>query len=155
MSDDQQPRTNGKSSPGGPWRSYKERLARLAQRLVDAQRPIRILNAIKWDPSVFERFRDSKWRDLPPVGADFYETIGLGFDPLVHALNALPVAGEYAINSSGAHVRYELIFSYLQGPPVTVQVGSADPVAPGAVDNGTIQATSAGNVLNLVRRLFS
>src|SRR5690349_8604037 len=81
MSDDQQPRTNGKSSPGGPWRSYKERLARLAQRLVDAQRPIRILNAIKWDPSVFERFRDSKWRDLPPVGADFYETIGLGFDP--------------------------------------------------------------------------
>jgi hypothetical protein len=51
------PRDDGKSSPGGPWRSYKERLARLAQRLVDAQRPIRILNAIKWDPTVFERFR--------------------------------------------------------------------------------------------------
>ncbi len=53
------PRDDGKSSPGGPWRSYKERLARLAQRLVDAQRPIRILNAIKWDPTVFERFRES------------------------------------------------------------------------------------------------
>jgi uncharacterized protein (TIGR02421 family) len=75
------PRDDGKSSPGGPWRSYKERLARLAQRLVEAQRPIRILNAIKWDPSVFERFRDSKWRKLPPVDADYYRTVPLGFDP--------------------------------------------------------------------------
>ncbi|HEX4340228.1 MAG TPA: flavohemoglobin expression-modulating QEGLA motif protein [Polyangiaceae bacterium] len=76
----QAPREDGKSSPGGPWRSYKERLARLAQRLVDAQRPIRILNAIKWEPSVFERFRDSKWKKLPPVDADYYRTVPLGFD---------------------------------------------------------------------------
>jgi uncharacterized protein (TIGR02421 family) len=75
------PRSDGKSSPGSPWRSYKERLARLAQRLVEVQRPIRILNAIKWDPSVFERFRDSRWRDLPPVGADYYASVSLGFDP--------------------------------------------------------------------------
>src|SRR5215470_9227428 len=75
------PRDDGKSSPGGPWRSYKERLARLAQRLVDAQRPIRILNAVKWDPTVFERFRDSKWRYLPPVDPDYYASLSLGFDP--------------------------------------------------------------------------
>ena len=75
------PRDDGKSSPGGPWRSYKERLARLAQRLVDAQRPIRILNAIKWDPTVFERFRESRWRKLPPVDAEYYRGVPLGFDP--------------------------------------------------------------------------
>jgi len=75
------PRSDGKSSPGSPWRSYKERLARLAQRLVEVQRPIRILNAVKWDPSVFERFRESNWRDLPPVDADYYASVPLGFDP--------------------------------------------------------------------------
>ncbi len=75
------PRDDGKSKPGAPWRSYKERLARVAQRLVEAQRPIRILNAVKWDHSVFERFRDSKWRSLPPVDADYYAHVPLGFDP--------------------------------------------------------------------------
>ncbi|HEX3597419.1 MAG TPA: flavohemoglobin expression-modulating QEGLA motif protein [Polyangiaceae bacterium] len=74
------PRDDGKSSPGGPWRSYKERLARLAQRLVDAQRPIRILNALKWEPSVFERFRDSRWKKLPQVDAEYYRSVPLGFD---------------------------------------------------------------------------
>src|ERR1041385_5166650 len=74
------PRSDGKSTPGSPWRSYKERLARVAQRLVDVQRSIRILNAIKWDPSVFERFRDSRWRNLPRVDADYYASQPLGFD---------------------------------------------------------------------------
>jgi len=63
-----------------PWLSYKERVSRLAQRIVDAQRPIRVLNAIKWDPSVFESFRDSGWRRLPNVSAEDYARIGLGFD---------------------------------------------------------------------------
>jgi uncharacterized protein (TIGR02421 family) len=64
-----------------PWLSYKERVSRLAQRLVDAQRPIRVLNAIKWDNSVFEGFRDSGWRKLPAVTAEDYARISLGFDP--------------------------------------------------------------------------
>jgi len=64
-----------------PWLSYKERVSRLAQRLVDAQRPIRVLNAIKWDNSVFEGFRDSGWRKLPAVTAEDYTRISLGFDP--------------------------------------------------------------------------
>lgn len=64
-----------------PWLSYKERVSRLAQRLVDAQRPIRVLNAIKWDGGVFENFRDSGWRKLPVVSAEDYARIGLGFDP--------------------------------------------------------------------------
>lgn len=65
----------------GPWRSRKERLALLAQRLIEAQRPIRILNSVKWDQSVYERFRDSRFREMPRVDAEYYARIPLGFDP--------------------------------------------------------------------------
>src|SRR4051794_13554134 len=43
----------------GPWRSYKEIVAGLAQRIVDAQRPIRVLQAVRWDNSIEEQFRKS------------------------------------------------------------------------------------------------
>jgi uncharacterized protein (TIGR02421 family) len=67
--------------PGGPWRSYKERIAHFSQRLVDAQRPIRVLNSIKWDNGVFQSFRDSKWREQPVIDPNYYAGIPLGFDP--------------------------------------------------------------------------
>ena len=59
-----------------PWRSYKEILARLAQRLIDAQRPIRILNALRWPSKVEEQFQKAKARELPVVEYD----PDLGFD---------------------------------------------------------------------------
>ncbi len=68
------------TSGSEPWRSYKERLAALAQRLVDAQRPIRVLDHIKWPPRVFEAFRDSGWREPPRVDAEFYQRIPVGYD---------------------------------------------------------------------------
>ena len=64
-----------------PWRPYKERVCRLAQRLVDAQRPIRVLNAIKWEAQTFEAFRDSNFKIPPKVDADTYARVPLGFDP--------------------------------------------------------------------------
>src|SRR5690606_7378687 len=64
-----------------PWRSYKEKVAQLAQRIVDAQQPIRVLDHIKWPASVFEQFRASNWRELPAIGADFYAQSNLGFEP--------------------------------------------------------------------------
>ncbi len=60
-----------------PWRSYKEILARLAQRLIDTQRPIRILNALRWPNKVEEQFYKAKARELPVVEYDQ----DLGFDP--------------------------------------------------------------------------
>ncbi len=56
----------------GPWRSYKEHVATLAQRLVDAQRPIRVLQAIRWDSRIEEQFFKSKCRELPHVDAEYY-----------------------------------------------------------------------------------
>lgn len=61
----------------GPWRSYKEILAGLAQRILDAQRPIRILQALRWNDRVEEQFLRGKQRELPKVGYDS----DLGFDP--------------------------------------------------------------------------
>lgn len=64
-----------------PWRSYKEKIARLAQRIVDAQQPIRVLDQIKWPAEVFEQFRESGWREPPSIGEEFYARTNLGFDP--------------------------------------------------------------------------
>lgn len=62
----------------GPWRSYKEILAKLAQRVVDAQRPIRILNALRWPNGTEQQFLKSKARELPEIA---YDDSDLGFDP--------------------------------------------------------------------------
>lgn len=61
--------------------AYLERLRQLSTRLVALQKPIRILDAIKW-PSEFEaRFRAHDGRQLPAVNRAFYEAQKLGFDP--------------------------------------------------------------------------
>jgi len=62
----------------GPWRSYKEIVAQLASRIVDAQKPIRVLNAIRWEDSVEDAFRKSKYKEMPKVD---YARVELGFDP--------------------------------------------------------------------------
>src|SRR5512140_1496042 len=62
----------------GPWRSYKEVVSQLAGRIVEAQRPIRVLNAIRWDDSVEEHLRKSKYKEMPKVD---YAGIELGFEP--------------------------------------------------------------------------
>jgi len=63
------------------WSTYKERIKRLSLRLVEAQRPIRILDAIKWEPWVEEKLRKSKFKEIPVLDAKYYEGLGLGFDP--------------------------------------------------------------------------
>lgn len=60
-----------------PWRTYKEVLAGLAQRVLDAQRPIRILQALRWEADVEEQFFRDKQRELPRV----VYAQELGFDP--------------------------------------------------------------------------
>jgi uncharacterized protein (TIGR02421 family) len=65
------------SATAGPWRSYKEVLAALAQRVLDAQRPIRILQALRWDAEVEAQFFHDRQRELPRIT---YAS-DLGFDP--------------------------------------------------------------------------
>ncbi len=67
----------------GPWRSYKEIVAQLAERIVEAQRPIRVLQALRWDDSIESHFFKTKPREMPKIDAAYYEKVDLGFDPRV------------------------------------------------------------------------
>jgi uncharacterized protein (TIGR02421 family) len=63
------------------WTTYKEKIHGLSQRIVEAQRPIRILDSIKWDPAIEAAIRKSKYKEMPKLGPEYYETVALGFDP--------------------------------------------------------------------------
>jgi len=52
----------------------------LSDRLVEAQRPIRILDAVKWDESVRTDFLQKECKELPLVSAEHYAKRPLGFD---------------------------------------------------------------------------
>ena len=69
----------------GPWRSYKEIVAQIASRIVEAQKPIRVLQAIRWDNSIEEQFLKSRARELPKIDAEYYRGVELGFDPRAKA----------------------------------------------------------------------
>jgi len=61
--------------------SYTTALRELSDRLVEAQRPIRILDAIKWDETVRRAFFAADCRESPPVDRDYYQSRPLEFDP--------------------------------------------------------------------------
>src|SRR5881394_2202281 len=71
--------TNGPSTR--PLSDYECMVRRLSDRLVEAQRPIRVLDAIKWDDDVERAFFDRDCRELPPVTRDYYQSRPLPFDP--------------------------------------------------------------------------
>src|SRR6478736_4924497 len=62
------------------WTTYKERIKRLSQRIVEAQKPIRILDSIKWDHSIEAELRKSKFKHMPKVGVEYYAKYPLNFD---------------------------------------------------------------------------
>jgi uncharacterized protein (TIGR02421 family) len=61
--------------------TYVELVRDLSNRIIDAQKPIRVLDAIKWDASIERRFLEEKGRELPRIDADYYAKTSLGFDP--------------------------------------------------------------------------
>jgi uncharacterized protein (TIGR02421 family) len=63
------------------WVSYKEKIRKLSDRIVEAQRPIRVLDSVKWNPKIEADFFADKGKSLPKVDADYYKKMSLGFDP--------------------------------------------------------------------------
>lgn len=61
--------------------TYAQTIRSLSDRLVAAQRPIRILDALKWDPSIQADFFDNHFQKLPAVTQEYYERNPLRFDP--------------------------------------------------------------------------
>ncbi|HXH55116.1 MAG TPA: flavohemoglobin expression-modulating QEGLA motif protein [Gammaproteobacteria bacterium] len=61
---------------------YHQVIRDLSEKIVAAQRPIRILDALKWNSTVEEAFFKSGCKELPNVrGPEFYEQNPLKFDP--------------------------------------------------------------------------
>jgi len=52
----------------------------ISQKLVEAQRPIQILDAIKWRDDIFDAFKKSGYKAIPKVDKAYYENIPLKFD---------------------------------------------------------------------------
>ena len=52
----------------------------LSDRLVDAQTPIRVLDAVKWDDSIRSEFLKHKGKKLPAVDRAYYANRSLPFD---------------------------------------------------------------------------
>lgn len=53
----------------------------LSDKIVSAQEPIRILDAIKWNEEIKQEFFKNKCEKLPALDKDFYSKNPLGFDP--------------------------------------------------------------------------
>jgi uncharacterized protein (TIGR02421 family) len=60
--------------------AYETMVRVLSDRLVEAQRPIRILDAIKWDEEIERGFFEKGCRELPPVTREYYAKRPLPFD---------------------------------------------------------------------------
>ncbi|HWV09913.1 MAG TPA: tyrosine/phenylalanine carboxypeptidase domain-containing protein, partial [Pseudomonas sp.] len=58
----------------------------LSDRIVEAQTPIRVLDAVKWDDSVRKAFLKDKGRELPAIDRAYYEARPLAFDPAAKKL---------------------------------------------------------------------
>lgn len=63
------------------WATYKEKLKQFSERLLEAQKQIRMLEAVRWEPKVLDDVRKSGFKELPKVDADSYAAIPLGYDP--------------------------------------------------------------------------
>lgn len=60
-------------------RDYKETIRRLSLQIIQLQKPIRILDAIKWHPSIEKKIIQSRYRSLPQVNKATYAKTKLGF----------------------------------------------------------------------------
>ncbi|HVA55579.1 MAG TPA: flavohemoglobin expression-modulating QEGLA motif protein [Gammaproteobacteria bacterium] len=59
---------------------YRQLLRTLSDRIVAAQKPIRILDQIKWDAGIQADFFKNGARELPRVDQTYYDSRPLGFD---------------------------------------------------------------------------
>ncbi|MCB1867074.1 MAG: flavohemoglobin expression-modulating QEGLA motif protein [Gammaproteobacteria bacterium] len=62
------------------WEKYRQDVLELSQRIVAAQAPIRILDAIKWDDEIQQKFFAAECCRQPEVNADYYRRNPLKFD---------------------------------------------------------------------------
>lgn len=66
---------------GSAKQRYRETIRELSDKLVAIQKPIRLLDSIKWSTAIQDEFFQNKFKKLPSVSPEYYEKIELNFDP--------------------------------------------------------------------------
>ncbi len=61
--------------------TYKEKLKAFSTRLIDAQKAVRLLDAIRWRPEVLDHVKRTRYRELPKITDKNYLLSSLNFDP--------------------------------------------------------------------------
>ncbi len=61
--------------------TYRETIRALSDRIVEAQKPIKVLSAINWDDSIKEGFFASGFKDLPAITPAYYADRAIKLDP--------------------------------------------------------------------------
>lgn len=61
--------------------TYRETIRELSDRIVEAQKPIKVLSAINWDEGIKQRFFDSGFTEQPQIDRDYYERRTINLDP--------------------------------------------------------------------------
>lgn len=64
-----------------PLNAYQQTIRDFSDRLIEAQKSLRVLDAVKWGADVEERFFLQKCRELPDVHLAYYQNRPLAFDP--------------------------------------------------------------------------
>ncbi len=60
---------------------YQQTIFELSERIVKAQQPIRVLDALKWDAEIQKDFFAHKFKKLPAVTKDYYQKNPLPYKP--------------------------------------------------------------------------
>lgn len=61
--------------------TYRQTIRELSDRIVDAQRPIKVLSAINWDDTIKKGFFESGFKEQPAVDREYYEKRPTKLDP--------------------------------------------------------------------------
>lgn len=59
---------------------YQQTIRALSDRIVAAQTPIRVLDAVKWDDNIRQGFLKGKGKEPPAVDRAYYQSRPLSFD---------------------------------------------------------------------------
>ena len=60
--------------------TYKEKLKAVSKKLVELQKPIRILNSIRVSPEWERELVASRFKDIPKYAREWYDSTDIGFD---------------------------------------------------------------------------
>ncbi len=78
--------------------TYKEKVKSASRKLVEAQKPIRILNSIRIHEAWEEELLKSNFKDIPKGALEHYEGIELGFKPVEKLLELKMIKKDIALN---------------------------------------------------------